>query len=492
MSYLYDDKQDDYRTRDLTHKPDFGSHDDIEEQLRAVHAKHKPALTANLSSSASPFTLLAVCKRWRDLSQEDEASALWISLAIYKPREAQLPSIHDWIKRAAVPSEAGKTFVLNFYLYAPAEDEYEVSTVGTILDIFLSSEVAGRLNRMTIKVAEHPRFHNFPRTINAPYLEFVELDFGVGYIPTCLLELVNRRDSPVRRLSWRPASTRYMSLLSEPWARLTHLKLPILDLSREWNRIRFRNVKDLLTGLIYCENLVDLEIAMAGPSSDQPEIQLFEVNPSRDERTWKIFRNRGSDDYASTFSKGVIQDALKYQIVLPRLLRLKFEGLGYEADPFLFRLKAPNLRSLEIINHKDLRLFSSDIFSSLLSAHPVLTHLSITDLNMDMNTLINLLAYPLPELRYLELYVPGVGNRVMRALTLSKTREGPMPNIRKLVLPKCTAWNGHLVDMVMSRRPMLKELRLDIGSQENQYMELRRLRWVTRNLSEGQFSLVVD
>ncbi|KAG6888333.1 hypothetical protein C0992_008798 [Termitomyces sp. T32_za158] len=481
--YLYDEEEDNYRTN---------------------HAHCKPTLTANLSFSASPMILFSVCKRWRNFCN---TPSLWTSLAVYKPRRKQICMITLWLERSAPKEPSGATLLISLYLHDPPGDQgHDESATNLILRLFMEPSNTERMKHLTIKLSG-----DFPipvPTFDAPYLHSVELDIGGTTDPTSVWLAICGREPKVQKVSWKATSLKRPTLpFLMPWELLTHLKLPIFIRNVPEHVVTF----GLMIALVYCTNLVNLEIAILLPDDDS---LLYTDNYNAERQVDSLRRLRAVSerdviyqDYADLIDteRNNVCAGLRGPIDLPRLRHLKIEAHGRRTT-LLNHLIVPSLCSLEILHCTICPLHRStdSIISLLQRSQPPLTSLSLFDPQMTKAETLKLVSLPLTELRQLELYVAPVGNQIMRALTITpETRH--MPNLRKLVLPECAVSNGHMAEMVASRlrESTLKELRMSLPPArktkpemrkmlKEQYQELSLLKELASGLTEEQFVLVVD
>ncbi|KAG6889158.1 hypothetical protein C0995_003335 [Termitomyces sp. Mi166 len=335
--------------------------DDGEGDYKPHYINRKPTLSANLSFTASPITLLSVCKRWKSFY---DTPSLWTSLAVYKPRSKQVSMIISWLNRSVPkePSEMTRNPLISLYLYAPSGDEgCDQPAIYSILALFMSPFNAGRMKHLTIKLTG-----DFPisvHTFDAPYLQSVELDFGGTSNAAPIWRSICQREPRVRKVSWR---------------------LIFLPLVTATGNVPAANV--ILGQFQDRSYLFDLDIAITLPPEDALAI-LSEDNHNAEQQADGlcglralrerdiVYRNVNRLVKAGCDSINIV---ISGPIELPRLRHLKVEAHGRDATPLLDHLTVLSLSSPEIIHCANGSSHpSTDGNISLLSTISVTSHLHI-------------------------------------------------------------------------------------------------------------------
>ncbi|KNZ77900.1 hypothetical protein J132_03176 [Termitomyces sp. J132] len=365
------------------------------------------------------------------------------------------------------------------------------------------------MKHLTIKLASDFPLFNIPMlTLDAPHLRSVELDFGGLSDPSPIWRSICQREPRIQKVSWRPTFIKRPTLpYLMPWELLTHLKLPLFTRKVSSTYV----IAGLKMALLYCENLVSLEIAIILPTEDTPSTTNIHSAEQKADALRHLRAVRNKDTVYRDFTDFLhvegdnVMTAISGPVEVPRLCHLKIEAHASDSAPLLNHLTAPSLCSLEIIHYPEasFQCSTDGIISFLQRSQPPLESLSLFDPQMKKIEILKLVSHPFPELRHLQLYVRPVGNGIMSALTITEEKH-VMPNLRKLVLPECFVSNEYMVNMVKSRiRDLtLKELRMSLppvmvkrgmrAMSKEQYHELHLLKDLASNFSEEQFKLIVD
>ncbi|KAG6909585.1 hypothetical protein DXG01_016624 [Tephrocybe rancida] len=408
---------------------------------------------------------------------------MWSSLAVYKPRRDHIPTIFSWL-------ECARQSPLSLYLHAPAGDNFEDQrAIAYILGFFLDSQRERQIKHITLKLAGE-----FPISVSpffgssTPRLKSVELDLHGPQDTMHVWRAFCNVGIP--QVWWRPSGVLH-TLPSMPWEALTRLRLPIAT-----NEAGV-SMTDLMKALLYCDRLVDLEIAMkmplvdTFPSSNSPYTTEQYAGALLCLREYRK-RTLPSEEYV--MDSASLEMALSGPIDLPRLRHFKVQAHGRDSTPLLNRLSARNLTSLRIAHfNKDESTSPSTmdgIISLLERSQAQLTSLSIFDSKMPKSETVKLISCPqVVGLRSLELLIGPVGHSVLHPLTFTRKKRC-MPGLRKLVLPGCIVKQGFLSGMLKSRRTTLQELTFTTARVTKElYQELSDMR---RIAAESRVLLTID
>ncbi|KAF5386840.1 hypothetical protein D9615_002011 [Tricholomella constricta] len=414
------------------------------------------SLTSTLSFSASPFILGAVCSLWRETSLA--MPCLWSSLAVYRPRYAQIGTIRLWLERS-------KEVPLSLYLYEPfIPDPANEEARESILFLFLRH--AHRWKHFYAKLSgDHPAESLCTLPINdLIMLESVELDFRehVGDYGSPWLSFY--KISSLRRVTWDSSSAIRGAHNFAPWSTLTHVKLPLVP---------NLTIDSLLKNILYAVNLVDLEVAMSMPLEPLPppparlkcvsEAALESLRAQLPPGWWERTISDAVALGRAMQREENLRTALFAPIDLPNLQSLKIHAHGRDAAPLLDRLKLPELKSLHILHYTTYPVAPSTRYIIALlerSGLYKLDTLSIYDPDMREDEVVKLLtSRRLQALRKLELLVSSVGDNTVQLLFVRRGMQYRLPYLTHLVLPDCVTSEGMLLKMVVSRQPLLNTVK---------------------------------
>ncbi|KAF8061725.1 hypothetical protein FPV67DRAFT_1510088 [Lyophyllum atratum] len=448
------------------------------EALSASSAVREPSLTSKLSSSASPLILGRVCWTWRKLSLA--MPSLWSLLAVYRPRLSQLEAIQIWLERSG-----DRPLFLDIFQPPVDNDEQNEALEDLLL---LLADHGRQWKHFSLNLCGAPPPEALYRL---PFDSFAILDS---------VDLRLQEDASfihawrpfyavptLRRVSWDFPYVEWGLPKIAPWSQLTHVQLPCV-------RNQNMSVDELLQVIMYCVELVDLELAMTMPLK-APSLPASRVAYSN-QLALASLRAQRRDQAAKERASGAvglgrlmvldsdIQTALRAPIDLPNLRFLKIHAHGRDAAPLLDRLKLPALISLHILHYITFSVPpSTGYITELLQRSGVykLDTLSIYDPDLAEGEILELLESPrLRFLRQLELLLSSVTDDTIEVLTHAPGMPCHLPHLKDLTLPDCVTSDGVLSKMVLSRQPMLSTMKFSVAGDTPLIQDVASLRMLSR------------
>lgn len=383
-------------------------------------------VTSTITSNSSPVILGHVCGYWRNVALF--TPTLWSTIAISKPKLSQLPLIRLWIHRAS-------TCPLSLCIFQYRNSDItERTATDQILSLFISVSYQWESINFRLMGAPYKQLLNLPTGVTGSLKSISLATDTWHYADTVSLWETLRASPTVRRVRWdsyprMDAVPMPRCPTHIPWRRLTHIGL------HQSTNLTAHEYLEILRG---CNELVDLDISVVMERSD--------ILPST-------------------------------PVLLPKLRFLKIQATIYNPADLFDHVIVPALLSLDvnhcIHSHSPRPPFYIKDLLTRSGCH--LENLSLWHGFPDEDEMMDLLAAPqLQSLCYLQVDRGPFTDRTIKMLTHSQTSR-LLPHLKRMMLPNCEATDGILLDLVVSRLPLLEEVRVLVWPDESFPRDWERL-----------------